>query len=661
MTGNGSIDEDAAQAPEDASSLSTEATLLRQGSSFPPDGNDPLIGQVVGGRYRVEELIGQGGMGRVFKAVHVHMHKTVALKVLRPEMTAIRGVLARFEREAVAAGRISHVNVVAATDFGRMDTNGAFFLVLEYVDGPSLRKELKKGAFSVPRALNVAKQICEALAAAHQQGVIHRDLKPDNISIVDDNGRDLVKVLDFGIAKFSDGAPGAGEGEHQTRFGVVMGTPRYMSPEQATGSPVDHRTDLYALGVILFEMLSGSAPFVATHVNAVLSQQLIAEPPPLPPHVGEDLAQVCRRLLAKDANERPSTAQEVLQLLEAVRVPGEGDASSSWVGRVQTALVPVGQSLLSAFRTTSARTKAVTAPLWRRCTSAVPALAVLERRVSLGRWSAPWGALLGAVCLTGLVVGLFTLSQPNEEPPAVAVDAPKTPPEKPAAASKPKPTEKISREDLEELLAIPVFKRDRQQWLSIAIGHAQFEEWKQSVAAHRNALQLDPSLKSDPELLQRLRDMALRHEVYDAVANVALNLLGEAGLDLMYDVWLSTREDDSRLAIAQAAQKSLGIFRLRGASPALRVTLALQFAKPGECSEVSKALTDALKYADERAVPELEKLRSTTGCGVNKKRDCYPCIRERSAELETAIRLAKGRKAPRFDGQRYVPGQGGTL
>jgi hypothetical protein len=149
------------------------------------------------------------------------------------------------------------------------------------------------------------------------------------------------------------------------------------------------------------------------------------------------------------------------------------------------------------------------------------------------------------------------------------------------------------------------------------------------------------------------------HEVYEAVANIALNLLGEPGLDLMYDVWLTTRDDDSKAAIASAAQKSLSIFRLRGASPALRVALGLQFAKPDECEEVAKLLTDALKVADERAVPELEKLRATTGCGVSKKRDCYACIRERSGDLETAIRLAKTRRAPRFDGERYVPGHGG--
>src|SRR5688572_2169296 len=219
-------DGEQAQAAEgNDSSLSTDATLLREGSSLPPPGHDPLIGHVVANRYRVDALIGQGGMGRVYRAVHVHMHKTVALKVLRPEMTVVRGVLARFEREAVAAGRISHPNVAAATDFGRIGSDGPFYLVLEYVDGNSLRREIKGGPFSVQRALAVATQTCEALVAAHQQGVIHRDLKPDNIMLIDDNGRDLVKVLDFGIAKIAD-AP-AEAGEHQTRYGVVMGTPRY--------------------------------------------------------------------------------------------------------------------------------------------------------------------------------------------------------------------------------------------------------------------------------------------------------------------------------------------------------------------------------------------------------------------------------------------------
>lgn len=635
--------------PSASSDDAVDATLLREGSSLPPPGHDSLLGQVVAGRYRVEALIGQGGMGRVYRAVHVHMHKTVALKVLRPEMTVVRGALARFEREAVAAGRISHPNVAAATDFGRIGTDGPFYLVLEYVAGKSLRRELKAGPFSVSRALAVAIQACEGLVAAHQQGVIHRDLKPDNIMLVDDNGRDLVKVLDFGIAKVTD--PPAEAGEHQTRYGVVMGTPRYMSPEQAAGGAVDHRTDLYALGVILFEMLTGQAPFAASGLNAVLSQQLVNDPPPLPPHVPRDLAKICSTLLAREADGRPESAVVVLDMLRAVRVEPEGSGT-------EHAGVAITRQVREKFQPLGAALGAHWSPLWRKAKAHAPALAVFDRRVTLGNRSVTLGGLVLVLFAAAFVATLFVASRipaPNETPePSTVSRKPTEPVEKTPSV----PTAAISREDLDDLLAIPVFKRDKQQWLAIAAGHAQYQEWKQSVAAYRNALQLDPSLKNDNELLQRLRDLAVVHEVYEAVANIALNLLGPSGMDLMYDVWQATKNDDSKSAIAAHALKNLGIFRLRGASPALRVALALQFAKADECEDYSKALTDALKQADERAVPELEKLRVTTGCGVSKKKDCYPCLRARGGDLDTAIKLAKSRAAPRFDGEKYVPGWG---
>src|SRR5690606_17039266 len=250
-----------------------------------------------------------------------------------------------------------------------------------------------------------------------------------------------------------------------------------------------------------------------------------------------------------------------------------------------------------------------------------PVLAVFDRRVTLGNRSLTLGGLVLGLFATAFAATLFVASRtaPTGESsePATVTAKPQEPAEKATSPS----TAGISREDLDDLLAIPVFKRDKQQWLTIAAGHAQFEEWKQSVSAYRNALQLDPGLKNDNQLLQRLRELAVIHEVYEAVANIALNLLGPPGMDLMYDVWQATRNDDSKAAIAAHALKNLGIFRLRGASPALRVALALQFAKPDECEEFSKALTDALKQADERAVPELEKLRVITGCGVSKKKD----------------------------------------
>ncbi|HEX3598207.1 MAG TPA: serine/threonine-protein kinase, partial [Polyangiaceae bacterium] len=160
-----------------------------------------LIGSVLAGRYRVEKLLGEGGMGRVYLAEHVLMRKPVALKVLHPEMTVIPDVVARFEREAVAAARIDHANVAQAMDFGHL-ADGALYFVLEYVDGRSLRALLTEGALELDRALGVARQVASALVAAHHVGIVHRDLKPDNVMLVEQpDGTDRVKVLDFGIAK----------------------------------------------------------------------------------------------------------------------------------------------------------------------------------------------------------------------------------------------------------------------------------------------------------------------------------------------------------------------------------------------------------------------------------------------------------------------------
>ena len=219
-----------------------------------PTPHQALIGSVLAERYRVEKLLGSGGMGSVYRAQHVHMRKSVAIKVLHREMTYLPEVVARFEREAVAAARIEHPNVAAATDFGRL-ADGSFYLVLEYVEGKSLRAALKeRGPMSTTRALHVTRQIADALAAAHAAGIVHRDLKPDNVMLLDREGeRELVKVLDFGIAKLNIGDVK----EQLTQLGSVFGTPEYMAPEQAQGLEVDARADLYTLGILLYEMLAG--------------------------------------------------------------------------------------------------------------------------------------------------------------------------------------------------------------------------------------------------------------------------------------------------------------------------------------------------------------------------------------------------------------------
>src|SRR5689334_327996 len=243
-----------------------------------------LVGRVLSERYRIEALLGEGGMGAVYLAEHVLMRKRLAVKVLHAEMTRLPEMVARFEREAMAAAHIEHPNVAAATDFGKLD-NGAFFLVLEYIEGSSLRDLIEKGPLATQRALHIAHQIASALARANALGIVHRDLKPENVMLVDRDGDpDFVKVLDFGIAKVpvgelaSRGSANDG-GQVLTQLGMVYGTPEYMAPEQALGQEVDARADLYALGVILFEMLAGVRPFDAESKVTLLGMKVTSDPP----------------------------------------------------------------------------------------------------------------------------------------------------------------------------------------------------------------------------------------------------------------------------------------------------------------------------------------------------------------------------------------------
>jgi len=293
---------------------------------------DPLVGTKLADRYRLDALLGEGGMGKVYAAEHVLMRKRLAVKVLHRELTAVPEVVARFEREAMAAANIDHPNVAAATDFGKLP-DGSVFLVLEFVQGRNLRDEIAQGPMHVERALLIARQIGAALSAAHSLDIVHRDLKPENVMLIEKGGDpDFVKVLDFGIAKVPIGEKtGDAEGKPITKVGMVFGTPEYMAPEQALGQVVDGRADIYALGVILYELLAGIRPFASKSPVGILGQQLSKLPPPVaervpglfvPPAV-ENLVQ---KLLAREADERVSTAGEAVAIIETLlgHVPGAG-------------------------------------------------------------------------------------------------------------------------------------------------------------------------------------------------------------------------------------------------------------------------------------------------------------------------------------------------
>ena len=292
-----------------------------------PGGPASLVGTVISDRYRIDRLLGEGGMGAVYLAEHLHMHKRLAVKVLHPEMSRLPEVVTRFEREAMAAGHIDHPNVATASDFGKLP-DGSFFLVLEFVEGKNLRDVLAGGPLALSRALHIAQQVADALGRAHSLGIVHRDLKPENVMILERDGdRDFVKVLDFGIAKVpvgSLGEPASTGAPRQalTQMGVVFGTPDYMAPEQALGQHVDGRADLYSLGVLLFEMLTGGVPFQHDNPVMVLGMQVTAVPPSIGSKVGggipADVEALVARLLAKDAGQRFQDARQVVDAIAAM-------------------------------------------------------------------------------------------------------------------------------------------------------------------------------------------------------------------------------------------------------------------------------------------------------------------------------------------------------
>jgi serine/threonine protein kinase len=273
------------------------------------DSGDELIGTTLNGTYVVERLLGEGGMGRVYLARHTRIaQKRVAVKVLHTEFASSTQVLARFQREAEAAAAISHPNVVTVLDVD-ITARGMPYMVCEYLEGVDLSDHLKEvKRLDVVDALSVTRQLCRGLRAAHERGVIHRDLKPPNVFLVGDFSKGapaklFAKVLDFGLSRFH-----ASEGDQNlTKTGFIMGTPTYMAPEQARGQRVDHRADVYGLGTILYTILTGRAPFDEETPQATILAVLNSEPPrprslvsSIPPH----LELVIERAMAKNPDDR---------------------------------------------------------------------------------------------------------------------------------------------------------------------------------------------------------------------------------------------------------------------------------------------------------------------------------------------------------------------
>ncbi|MCU1279314.1 MAG: serine/threonine protein kinase, partial [bacterium] len=301
-----------------------------QGEPSQQPNADPYLGSTIAERYRVISKLGEGGMGVVYLAEHVFIEKRVALKVLSEDFARKADLVARFMQEAKAASKIGHENIVDITDFGET-ASGSVFFAMEFLDGMDLAGHIKTGgAMPFERAKVIMNQICRALGAAHSKGIIHRDMKPENVYLITREGKpDFVKVLDFGIAKMSALDDG---GSRLTRTGMIFGTPEYMSPEQAKGDKPDHRVDIYAAGCILYEMLTGDVPFHAETFMGVLTKHMFENPEPPSVRnpnasIAPDVEEVCLKALAKDRDQRYQTMKELAVALEAC---AGGDLSAAW-------------------------------------------------------------------------------------------------------------------------------------------------------------------------------------------------------------------------------------------------------------------------------------------------------------------------------------------
>ena len=281
-----------------------------------------MIGREIAGRFRILSLLGEGGMGAVYRGEQISLKRAVAVKVLRPELSANQLLLARFSAEAQAVAKLDHPNTVKVYDFGQ-DRDGSLFIAMELIDGQPLRSVIgAAGPLPPARAFNIALQVAASLVDAHASNIVHRDLKPDNVMLVDKGRqRDVVRVLDFGIAKLRDDSRATQQA--MTQAGDMLGTPQYMAPEQIKGEAIDGRTDIYALGCMLYEMVTARLPFEAPSIMAMLSKHLM-EMPLSPSQRRPDLQlspaidHVVMMALQKDPSARPANMEVYAEMLASV-------------------------------------------------------------------------------------------------------------------------------------------------------------------------------------------------------------------------------------------------------------------------------------------------------------------------------------------------------
>ena len=573
-------------------------------------------------RYRITGVLGSGGMGCVYLAEHISIRRPLALKLLHPEVEGIDEVNQRFEREAFAIGRVDHPNCVNVSDFGKLQ-DGTLYMVLELLDGVLLSDLLdRERRLGWKRTLHIGRHVLSALDYAHDAGIIHRDIKPENVILVDqDDDRDFAKILDFGIAKLRDDAhPEENTGiltndAKLTQHGVTIGTPTYIAPEQAYGQPIDGRADLYALSVMLYEMITGFPPFDADEIGALLRMHVSHPVPPfeeLAPQVDvpEEVEKLIMRGLAKQPDDRIPSAKAYIKRIDEILEKESEEVTSSGLREIPARVV-------GGFRTT-----------------VTPAVA---RAVGKKR---SWKRIVVVSLAAFAVVGLLTFAFGSEKPDYL----PKTS-LSPLAPAGHGPEAKEAADMLaqgrpKEAAAYLMGHRTEvreEPYAQMVLGHAQAAAQRNilALAAYEKAVTLEPKFAKD-KLMRTNVELMLAKKA-PGVVDAALEFLGVlaqngdwAAADQLVDLASSSKSARRRhTALRVSDEAGIGDRVDRLGSYVLDL-------EQGETCLIRKEAVGKLRaLGDKKAIPELRKARKrirTEGALMKRKVNTNACLKTAANE-----------------------------
>ena len=653
---------------------------------------EALVGTTISQRYRIDALLAFGGMGAVYRGEHVLMRKRIAVKVLQEGAQDLPQLVERFRREAIVGAHVTHPNIASATDFGQLE-DGSYFLVMEHIKGRMLYDLMREeGALPVDRAMGIARQVAAGLLAAHEVGVIHRDIKPHNVMLVDLDGnrtasipalllgRDIVKIIDFGFAKLVEERLSIAPSERPsmvperiTQQGEIFGTIAYLAPEAALGMDVvDARSDLYALGVVIYQMLTGLHPFKETAPGALFRCHMSKPPPPFAERapgveVPAAVEALTLKLLEKDPARRFQSASELIEAIDDAM--GLSGMVALAPGRISSPSLP-SDLLASAFQQETEAASSRQGPSSGRdpgpssagaplstsgpsslggastssSTSTSTTSAALLPGEEASRGSVPsasppapsrgWlGGVLVGVALAG-AAGVLALSQGHLHlSPAVASGQPGAAPVEPPEPARPAESPPVTSAALlapsapeappaaSEAPAAPTASapaaptEDVTPWKIRMKASIQVKDWPNARLSFRKVAELDPAALADPMFLPVVVDLVTnvgQHPSADAdqVFDLLENRAGGAGLDVLYDV---VQRRGGTLAATRATEILKKPAVLARASAPLRVAFELRVAS---CGEKGSLLSRVVAEGDWRAIQAFDAVRSA--CGNSK-------------------------------------------